>query len=153
MGKMSEIAAEQAAAAGPEQDMQKIITAHVFPPIPWRHFDWQAYYDGDEPDDDGGMCVGHGATEQEAIDDLVDTFPRQGEGQCPDCFFMTPFGKAHCASCEGTGIQLITEGCGATDCVNACDGGLGWVHCPNAINKRRYEGGRKPLPPTSTPTV
>lgn len=27
-------------------------------------------------------------------------------------------------------------GCGANDCVNACDGGEGYEHCPNAIAAR-----------------
>lgn len=36
----------------------KIITVHVYPPIPWRHFDWCAHQ-------------GHGATEDEAIADLL----------------------------------------------------------------------------------
>lgn len=50
---------------------RKIVTTHVFPPIPIRSMDWQAHYDGDEPNDDGQMLVGNGATEQEAIEDLV----------------------------------------------------------------------------------
>ena len=53
---------------------RKIITTHVYPPIPIRQFDWQAHYDGDEPDDDGHMKVGNGATEAEAIDDLVENY-------------------------------------------------------------------------------
>lgn len=52
--------------------------------------------------------MGFGETEQEAIDDLVANFPKEGKGQCPDCYFMTPFGKAHCASCEGSGVQCET---------------------------------------------
>lgn len=47
----------------------KIKTSFVYPPIPIRCFDWQAYdydtYDGE------GCPLGHGATEQEAIDDLL----------------------------------------------------------------------------------
>jgi len=54
---------------------RKIITTFVYPPIPVRNCDWQAHYDGDEPDDDGRMFAGRGATEQEAIDDLKDTYP------------------------------------------------------------------------------
>jgi len=49
---------------------QKIITSYVFPPIPDRRFDWSAWRDGDEPNDDGQMTTGYGATEAEAIADL-----------------------------------------------------------------------------------
>lgn len=34
--------------------------------------DWQAHFDGDEPNDDGQMLVSRGATEQEAIEDLLE---------------------------------------------------------------------------------
>jgi hypothetical protein len=50
----------------------KIVTTHVYPPIPFRGADWQAHRDGDEPDDDGHMRVGRGATEAEAVDDLLE---------------------------------------------------------------------------------
>lgn len=43
-----------------------IHTTYVYPPIPDRSFDWSAAFDGYEP----GDIVGHGATEQEAIEDL-----------------------------------------------------------------------------------
>ena len=46
----------------------KVITTFVDPPIPLRDFDWQAYEPGYEP----GDALGHGATEQAAIDDLLD---------------------------------------------------------------------------------
>jgi hypothetical protein len=54
----------------------KIKTHHDYPPIPNRSFDWSAIdddtYDG-APD---SKCpVGHGATEQEAIEDLLDQLP------------------------------------------------------------------------------
>jgi hypothetical protein len=45
---------------------RKIITRHVYPPIPVRSMDWIAYFDGSE----GGL-QGEGATEQAAIDDLM----------------------------------------------------------------------------------
>lgn len=45
-----------------------IVTTFVHPPIPDRSFDWQAVRDGAEP----GDLVGHGATEQQAIDDLLE---------------------------------------------------------------------------------
>lgn len=45
----------------------------IYPPIPIRQFDWQATWDGDEPDDDGRMLVGHGLTPLDAIIDLYDS--------------------------------------------------------------------------------
>jgi hypothetical protein len=45
----------------------KIKTEFVYPPIPVRAFDWQAY---DDDTYDGSGPVGTGATEAEAIDDL-----------------------------------------------------------------------------------
>lgn len=91
--------------------MLKIRTNFVYPPIPVRHMDWCATYDDYDgaPDSGNRGEIGWGTTEQEAIDDLVDLFPREGEGQCPDCFFMTPIGVSRCASCEGSGIQPLTE--------------------------------------------
>lgn len=50
----------------------KIRTEFVYPPIPDRSFDWVATdddtYDGAE---DSHCPIGFGATEQEAIDDLI----------------------------------------------------------------------------------
>lgn len=51
---------------------KEIVTSPIFPPIGIRCFDWAATYDNYEP----GHSVGHGATEQEAISDLVE----QAEG-------------------------------------------------------------------------
>lgn len=55
----------------------KIRTSFVYPPIPDRNFDWSAIdddtYDCD-CDQDGFFSrspIGRGATEQEAIDDLL----------------------------------------------------------------------------------
>lgn len=50
---------------------RKIITTFIYPPIPIRQFDWQAHFDGDEPNDDGWMLAGNGATEEAAIEDLL----------------------------------------------------------------------------------
>ena len=44
-----------------------IKTSFVYPPIPIRSFDWQAFEDGYEP----GDALGWGATEEEAIADLL----------------------------------------------------------------------------------
>jgi hypothetical protein len=46
---------------------RKIITSHIYPPIPVRDHDWCAYYDGEV---ESGH-YGYGPTEQEAIQDLV----------------------------------------------------------------------------------
>lgn len=54
----------------------RIVTSHVYPPIPFRGADWAAWYDGDEPNDDGQMAVGRGATEEAAIADLRAEWPR-----------------------------------------------------------------------------
>ncbi len=48
----------------------KIITEHRdLGPLPP---DWVAYFDGDEPNDDGNMRHGCGRTEQKAIEDLLE---------------------------------------------------------------------------------
>ena len=54
---------------------RKIITHNEFPPIPIRSFDWMATYDNYEP----GSPIGYGATEQEAIADLVENFPDESD--------------------------------------------------------------------------
>ena len=53
---------------------RKIVTEYWAKPIPTRQFDWTAYYDGDEPNDAGGMKHGSGATEAEAIADLLENY-------------------------------------------------------------------------------
>lgn len=50
--------------------MRKIITTFVHPPIPDRSHDWVAHYEGDCEDYEHQDPVGHGATEQEAIDNF-----------------------------------------------------------------------------------
>jgi hypothetical protein len=45
-----------------------IRTTYWAKPIPLRQFDWEAVTDNYEP----GAPIGYGATEQEAIDDLLD---------------------------------------------------------------------------------
>lgn len=49
-----------------------IKTDHWAKPIPERQFDWMAWYDGDE---ESGQ-FGFGRTEQAAVDDLTDNWPR-----------------------------------------------------------------------------
>lgn len=46
---------------------RKIVTAHIYPPIPIRDFDWCAYFDGEE---EAGN-YGYGRTETDAINDLM----------------------------------------------------------------------------------
>jgi len=48
-----------------KSNTMKIITSHIFPPIPDRSYDWLAYYDGNE---DGPK--GWGKTADEAVRDL-----------------------------------------------------------------------------------
>ncbi len=45
----------------------RIVTSHVYPPIPWRGADWCAYVDDWGAD---SSPYGWGATEAEAIADL-----------------------------------------------------------------------------------
>lgn len=51
---------------------EKIVIQFWMKPIPPRNFDYCAYRDNDEPDDDGHMLQGWGATEAEAIADLLE---------------------------------------------------------------------------------
>jgi hypothetical protein len=48
--------------------MKKIITNNICPPIPSIKYDWEAFREGW----DEGEPIGTGATEQEAIDDLLE---------------------------------------------------------------------------------
>ncbi|MFA6984609.1 MAG: hypothetical protein WC213_00185 [Arenimonas sp.] len=54
----------------------KIVTNYVYPPIPIRQFDWSAI--DDDTYDGEGCLIGYGATEQEAIDDLLDKMNDDG---------------------------------------------------------------------------
>lgn len=47
--------------------MKKIITDHVYPPIPIRTFDWCAFYEGDAE----SQNYGWGKTKEKAIQDLI----------------------------------------------------------------------------------
>jgi hypothetical protein len=47
---------------------RKIVTEHVYPPIPTRQFDWSACRDGY----DEGELIGWGPTEEAAIADLLE---------------------------------------------------------------------------------
>ncbi|MGB7837114.1 MAG: hypothetical protein WBL40_03270 [Terrimicrobiaceae bacterium] len=50
---------------------KEITTEHVIPPIPYRGDDWCAYYTNDQ--DDQPDC-GWGATQEEAIENLIDCY-------------------------------------------------------------------------------
>lgn len=54
-----------------EIEGRRIRTTHEFPPIPIRLFDWIAT-DDSTYDGDGHHPMGYGATEQEAISDLLE---------------------------------------------------------------------------------
>jgi hypothetical protein len=57
--------------------MPAIEVHFIYPPIPLRQFDWCAYYEGTEPDDDGNFAAGYGKTRKQAIDELLANFPRE----------------------------------------------------------------------------
>ncbi len=50
------------------QAPRKIVTIHVYPPIPLRSCDWCAFYDGEE---EAGK-YGWGETEEAAIADFIE---------------------------------------------------------------------------------
>ena len=52
-----------------------IKTYYEFPPIPIRKFDWCAWYDGEEE----RRHYGWGKTPAEAIADLQEEYPEDGE--------------------------------------------------------------------------
>lgn len=51
---------------------QKIITNFDYPPIPVRKFDWSAVLDGYDGAEDSHDPIGRGATEKEAVADLIE---------------------------------------------------------------------------------
>ena len=62
----------------------------IYPPIPDRSFDYQATFDGYEP----GCPIGHGPTEQAAIDDLHEQFEEDLEFKA---WLATPDGQKYLA--------------------------------------------------------
>lgn len=103
----------------------KIVTSHDYPPIGDRSLDWSARWDNDEPNDSGGMKMGHGSTEGTAISDLL----QQGEEEvyervipCAACGtegriiswsgrvdqYGNPMEDEHeCLNCDGTGGEIV----------------------------------------------
>lgn len=80
--------------------MTKIITEHVYPPIPTRTMDWSAATDNYEP----GAPLEYGATEKEAIDNLLNEhcLARNADGhtveECKLCF--APWSERHTCRAE-----------------------------------------------------
>lgn len=60
----------------------KIRTSFDYPPIPLRQFDWSAV--DDDTYDGEGCPIGHGATEQEAINDLLEQIEDKAEQDAID---------------------------------------------------------------------
>lgn len=60
--------------------MSKIITQHVFPPIPNRVHDWMACLE----DNDGDGPQGWGETEAEAIADLNEQIDADTDAEIPN---------------------------------------------------------------------
>lgn len=58
----------------------KIITTHVYPPIPIRSMDWAAHFDGQEE-----SYRGEGPTEATAIADLLDRLDEDDKIFCRQC--------------------------------------------------------------------
>jgi hypothetical protein len=48
-------------------DKGAVVIRHIYPPIPIRNFDYEATRVDYEP----GMAIGHGATPDEAYNDLI----------------------------------------------------------------------------------
>jgi hypothetical protein len=59
----------------------KIVTNYIHPPVPPRQFDWLAMYDCDDGD---SPRKGYGATEQEAINDLLTNYEHEEGIQMTD---------------------------------------------------------------------
>jgi len=62
----------------------RLITNHIYPPIPVRDFDWCAYRDGEE---ESGHC-GWGKTQAEAIEDLRRLDQERAEAQEGEVLYM-----------------------------------------------------------------
>jgi len=82
----------------------KIITSHVKPPIPTTRFDWLAV--DDETYDGPGSAIGVGATEREAIDDLLEQVCTPVRDAEP----ITPSMKAKCEGEVEQEAQLLRRG-------------------------------------------
>jgi hypothetical protein len=100
----------------------KIITSHDYPPIPDRSNDWSAHRDNLDYDYRDGAYVsiggptGHGATEQEAIADLLE---QEQENLCFECgedchmHYCSYYGTAtrHHCTCKSKYPQFCSRRC------------------------------------------
>lgn len=84
-------------------DRGAIKFSFVHPPIPIRRFDWFAHFDNDEPNDQGNMLHGYGATQAEALADLLDNY----EDTLP---------PTHCSSCRKAAVDVLGKGCSRGGC-------------------------------------
>jgi hypothetical protein len=83
-----------------------VVTSYECPPIPTRAYDWMATRDGYDP----GDPIGHGATEDQAIADLVEQEEARfescgacdGTGRVAGESYYKP-GWERCVYCEGEG--------------------------------------------------
>ena len=57
----------------------RIIATPIYPPIPVNTHDWSATYDDYDGAEDAPnrSHIGYGRTEQEAIQDLIENYPRE----------------------------------------------------------------------------
>ena len=93
----------------------KIITEHVFPPIPVRSFDWSAVWNDYDGADDSNCPTGSGSTEKEAVQDLVyNMHGKETEAHRDALAKLYP-----CNDCDGTGLSAgwmddPCDACGST---------------------------------------
>lgn len=86
--------------------MTKIVTHFEYPPIPIRQFDWSAI--DDDTYDGEGCPIGRGATEEDAINDLLDKicYHRGAGFNAIDCAYCgAPYGGA----CQAKIIRQTKE--------------------------------------------
>lgn len=83
--------------------MTKIITHFEYPPIPIRQFDWYAI--DDDTYDGEGCPIGRGATEEDAINDLLDKICAARGAYCdaPDCAYC---GAAIGGACQAKIVRV-----------------------------------------------
>jgi hypothetical protein len=70
---------------------RKIVTSHVYPPIPARNWDWCAHYDGEE---EAGN-YGWGRTKAEAIQDFRDYCADAHDARLAKAEAMQRWGDMH----------------------------------------------------------
>lgn len=83
----------------------QVKTEFTFPPIPVRDHDWHAWIDGLEEDG----FYGHGCTEKEAIEDLIEGY---GDTYCHDCHSQI-FAEDCSVAIQPHGERLLVCPCGS----------------------------------------